>query len=49
MQSLLTQLLFPVLYSTELQDLWISVKELIERISAEERVKGRDDFIVALL
>ncbi|XDV34101.1 hypothetical protein PO909_004305 [Leuciscus waleckii] len=34
---------------TDLQDLWISVKELIERISAEERVKGHEDFIVALL
>lgn len=33
---------------TDMQDLWISVKELIERISAEERVKGHDDFIVAL-
>ncbi|KAG1948661.1 uncharacterized protein LOC120483683 isoform X2 [Pimephales promelas] len=31
-----------------MQDLWISVKQLIERISAEGRVKGHDDFIVAL-
>ncbi|XP_056091341.1 uncharacterized protein si:ch211-288g17.4 [Rhinichthys klamathensis goyatoka] len=33
---------------TDMQDLWISVKELIERISAQKRVKGNDDFIVAL-
>ncbi|CAM4640232.1 unnamed protein product [Leuciscus chuanchicus] len=33
---------------TDMQDLWTSVKELIERISAKERVKGHDDFIVAL-
>ncbi|XP_016146622.1 uncharacterized protein [Sinocyclocheilus grahami] len=33
---------------TDLQDLWISVKEMIKKISAEEGVKGHDHFIVAL-
>ncbi|XP_073677511.1 uncharacterized protein [Garra rufa] len=33
---------------TAMQDLWISVKKMIEKISAEEGVKGHDKFIVAL-
>lgn len=33
---------------TDLQDLWISVKEMIKKISAEEEAKGRDHFLVAL-
>ncbi|KAK9957913.1 hypothetical protein ABG768_012113 [Culter alburnus] len=33
---------------TEMQDLWISLKEMVERIAAEERVKGQDKFIVSL-
>uniref|UniRef100_A0A673IMJ8 Uncharacterized LOC107724121 n=1 Tax=Sinocyclocheilus rhinocerous TaxID=307959 RepID=A0A673IMJ8_9TELE len=33
---------------TDMQDLWISVKEMIERISAEQRAEGHDQFIVAL-
>lgn len=40
--------LFSVVYSTDMQDLWISVKEMIERISAKQRAKGHDQFIVAL-
>lgn len=33
---------------TDMQDLWISLKEMVERIGAEERVKGQDNFIVSL-
>ncbi|ROL45759.1 hypothetical protein DPX16_11454 [Anabarilius grahami] len=33
---------------TDMQDLWISLKEMVERIAAEERVKGQDHFIVSL-
>ncbi|XP_048059286.1 uncharacterized protein si:ch211-288g17.4 [Megalobrama amblycephala] len=33
---------------TEMQDLWISLKDMVERIAAEERVKGQDKFIVSL-
>ncbi|XP_067282680.1 uncharacterized protein si:ch211-288g17.4 [Pseudorasbora parva] len=33
---------------TDMQDLWISLREMIERISAEQRVKGHDHFIVAV-
>ncbi|XP_043074106.1 uncharacterized protein si:ch211-288g17.4 [Puntigrus tetrazona] len=31
-----------------MQDLWISVKEMIEKISAEQRAAGHDPFIVSL-
>lgn len=40
--------LFSVWYSTDMQDLWMSVKEMIKRINAEEGAKGHDKFIVAL-
>ncbi|XP_051729831.1 uncharacterized protein LOC127501703 isoform X8 [Ctenopharyngodon idella] len=33
---------------TDMQDLWISLKEMVERVSAEGRVKGQDNFIVSL-
>ncbi|RXN09693.1 hypothetical protein ROHU_031360 [Labeo rohita] len=33
---------------TDMQDLWMSVKEMIKRINAEEGAKGHDKFIVAL-
>ncbi len=48
MRHVNSQALFSVVYSTDMQDLWISVKEMIERISAKERAKGHDQFIVAL-
>ncbi|XP_001333900.3 uncharacterized protein si:ch211-288g17.4 [Danio rerio] len=32
----------------DMHDLWISLKEMIEKVNAEEKAKGHDDFIVAL-
>ncbi|XP_056336379.1 uncharacterized protein si:ch211-288g17.4 [Danio aesculapii] len=32
----------------DLQDFWISLKEMIEKVSAEEKANGHDDFIVTL-
>ncbi|XP_042632361.1 uncharacterized protein LOC109112387 [Cyprinus carpio] len=33
---------------TELQDLWISLKEMIKKITAEKEAKGHDHFIISL-